>query len=98
MMRTTLRTIATAVAATMVTTVPAFITGARWGLSGAEAVLRLRSLRASGDFDEYWSYHEKMEQERNHSSKYENGLPGLRDNTSEGARAKNKGKLRLVKG
>ena len=59
------------------------ITGARWGLTGAEAVLRLRSLRVSGDFDEYWSYHEKMEQERNHSSKYENGLPPLRDNNSE---------------
>ena len=74
------------------------ITGARWGLSGAEAVLRLRSLRASGDFDEYWSYHEKMEQERNHSSKYENGLPRLRDNTPEDACPKNRGKLRLVKG
>ncbi len=29
------------------------ITGARWSLAGAEAVLRLRALRASGDFDEY---------------------------------------------
>ena len=26
-------------------------TGARWSLDGAEAVLRLRALRASGDFD-----------------------------------------------
>ncbi len=74
------------------------ITGARWGLSGAEAVLRLRSLRASGDFDEYWRYHEKMEQERNHSSKYENGLPRLRDNNSEDACPKKRGQLRLVKG
>ena len=74
------------------------ITGARWGLTGAEAVLRLRSLRVSGDFDEYWSYHEKMEQERNHSSKYENGLPPLRDNNSESVRRKNRGQLRLVKG
>ena len=74
------------------------ITGARWGLSGAGAVLRLRSLRVSGDFDEYWSYHEKMEQERNHSSKYGNGLPRLRDNNSEDACPKNRGKLRLVKG
>ncbi len=31
------------------------ITGARWSLEGAEAVLRLRSLRASGDFDELCS-------------------------------------------
>ena len=74
------------------------ITGARWGLSGAEAVLRLRSLRTSGDFDEYWSYHEKMEQERNHNSKYENGLPRLRDNNSEDACPKKRGQLRLVKG
>jgi len=72
------------------------ITGARWGLSGAEAVLRLRSLRASGDFQEYWKYHEKMEQQRNHISKYENGLPPLKVNDDKGPRAK--GKLSLVKG
>src|SRR6266705_3068021 len=30
------------------------ITGARWGLEGAEAILRLRALIASGDFDAYW--------------------------------------------
>jgi hypothetical protein len=29
-------------------------TGARWSLTGAEAVLRLRAVRASGDFDAYW--------------------------------------------
>ena len=30
------------------------ITGARWGLEGAEAVLKLRALIASGDFEDYW--------------------------------------------
>ena len=30
------------------------VTGARWSLAGAEAVLRLRALQASGDFDAYW--------------------------------------------
>ena len=30
------------------------ITGARWRLRAAEAVLRLRALRSSGDFDDYW--------------------------------------------
>ncbi len=30
------------------------ITGARWRLDRAEAVLRIRALRVSGDFDEYW--------------------------------------------
>jgi hypothetical protein len=34
------------------------ITGARWGLTGAEAILKLRALHANGDFDEYWPYHE----------------------------------------
>ena len=51
------------------------ITGARWGLEGAEAVLRLRSLRSSGDFDEYWSFHEEQERIRNHTSRYQHGRP-----------------------
>lgn len=46
------------------------ITGARWGLPGAEAVLKLRSLRASGDFDEYWTFHQRCELERNHLRNY----------------------------
>src|SRR6266496_2844210 len=33
------------------------ITGARWGLHGAEAILKLRAVRANGDFDDYWTYH-----------------------------------------
>jgi len=46
------------------------ITGARWGLPGAEAVLKLRSLRASGDFDDYWAFHQRCELERNHLQHY----------------------------
>jgi len=46
------------------------ITGARWGLPGAEAVLRLRSLHASGDLDQYWEFHREREFTRNHSSHY----------------------------
>jgi hypothetical protein len=38
---------------------------------GAEAVLRLRALRPSGDFDEYWKFHELQEYERNHASHYD---------------------------
>ena len=30
------------------------ITAARWGLDGAEAILTLRAVISSGDFDEYW--------------------------------------------
>lgn len=36
------------------------ITGARWSVAGAEAILRLRSLRASGDFDEYFQFHQRQ--------------------------------------
>ncbi|MBW1993721.1 MAG: ISKra4 family transposase [Deltaproteobacteria bacterium] len=50
------------------------VTGARWSLSGAEAVLRLRALRSSHDFDEYWTFHERKEYERNHRSLYANGI------------------------
>jgi hypothetical protein len=50
------------------------VTGARWSLIGAEAVLRLRALRSSHDFDEYWNFHEKQEYERNHRSLYADGI------------------------
>jgi hypothetical protein len=70
-------------------------TGARWSLCGAEAVLKLRSLQASGDFDEYWEFHLQQEYKRNHEARYENGrvpkplpAPGSK---SKGSR------LRLVK-
>ena len=46
------------------------LTGARWSLGGAEAVLRLRSLRSSRDFDEYWEFHLQQEQERHHRQRY----------------------------
>lgn len=48
------------------------ITGARWGLPGAEAILKLRSLRSSGDLDEYWEFHKARSLERNHASRYVN--------------------------
>ena len=52
------------------------LTGARWGLDGAEAILKLRAIRANGDFDEYWRYHLTQEHHRVHRSRYaENALP-----------------------
>ena len=55
------------------------VTGARWSLKGAEAILRLRALRSSHDFDEYWVFHEQHEHQRNHLSRYFRGeLPPLR--------------------
>jgi hypothetical protein len=46
------------------------ITGARWGLEGAESILKLRALTASGDFDAYWRYHLRREHERIHHARY----------------------------
>jgi hypothetical protein len=51
------------------------ITGARWSLQGAEAVLRLRSLYISGDWPEYWHFHLKQEHQRHHSCLYKGGIP-----------------------
>lgn len=48
------------------------ITGARWRIPGAEAVLKLRSLKASGDFTAYWKFHEEQEFNRIHKSRYKN--------------------------
>ena len=50
------------------------LTGARWRLVGAEAVLKLRALRASRDFDAYWDFHEAREYERNHARRYTDGI------------------------
>ena len=44
------------------------ITGARWSLRGAEAMLRLRSLHSSGDWDDYWRFHLKQEAVRNYAA------------------------------
>jgi hypothetical protein len=60
------------------------LTGARWSLQGAEAVLRLRALRSSGDFNEYWKFHELQEYERNHASHYaDHHVPATRDTLSD---------------
>jgi len=40
------------------------ITGARWGLDSAEAVLRLRALATNGDWDSYWAFHLRKERQR----------------------------------
>lgn len=50
------------------------ITGARWGLQGAEAILKLRALITNGDFDQYWQYHLAHERHRNHDLRYANGV------------------------
>ena len=74
------------------------ITGARWSLAGAEAILRLRSLRASGDLDDYWQHHEQRELERNHAARYANGkIPSLKRPGPASCRKANGTRLRVVK-
>lgn len=50
------------------------ITGARWSVDGAEAVLKLRAVRSNGDFDEYWTFHIDHERQRVHEARYADGV------------------------
>ncbi len=54
------------------------ITGARWGLPGAQAILWLRAIHASGDPATYWDYHIAQEHQRNHLNRYQTSLPTRR--------------------
>lgn len=42
------------------------ITGARWGLRSAEAVLKLRAVKSSGDLEDYYDFYKKQELKRNY--------------------------------
>lgn len=62
------------------------ITGARWSVDGAEAVLKLRAVCANGDFERYWRWHLDRERLRVHESRYANGvLPRRLERHSTGA-------------
>jgi hypothetical protein len=50
------------------------ITGARWSLPGAEAVLKLRALISNGDFEPYFAWHRQREHQRNHQALYQDKL------------------------
>ncbi len=50
------------------------ITGARWSVEGAEAVLKLRAVRANGDFEAYWRWHLDRERRRVHEARYADGV------------------------
>ena len=54
------------------------ITGARWSLEGGEAVLRLRSLKVSRDWNDYWLFHLHPELQRHHLPLYQGGIPFLK--------------------
>ncbi len=71
------------------------ITGAKWTLQGAEAVLRLRALRSSKDFDAYWTFHEDCEYKRNHQALYADGLVPATTNSK--SPTKNSDHLTVIK-
>jgi hypothetical protein len=63
-------------------------TGPGWSLRGAEALLRLRALRSSGDLEEYWAFHLAREHARNHEARYMNKhVPGPLWSTESGLRS-----------
>jgi hypothetical protein len=45
------------------------ITGSRWGVEGAEAVLRLRAVIDNGDLEAYWAFHLRREHDRVHQAR-----------------------------
>jgi hypothetical protein len=49
------------------------LTGSRWGLNGAEAILKLRALRTNGDFEEYMRFHLGRERRRVHEVRFAGG-------------------------
>ncbi|WP_281284042.1 ISKra4 family transposase [Nonomuraea deserti] len=49
------------------------ITGARWGLDGAEAVLKLRVVISNGHLEPYWTFHLQQEHHRIHQTRYQDG-------------------------
>ncbi len=50
------------------------VTGARWGLKGAEAVLKLRAVRKNDDWERYWAFHLAQERKRVHEFRYLNNI------------------------
>jgi hypothetical protein len=73
------------------------VTGARWSLKGAEAVLCLRALRSSGDFDDYWEFHEIREYERNHAALYSDQQVPAVVHPNQSSPRRSQSRLKLVK-
>jgi hypothetical protein len=46
------------------------LAGARWGLAGAEALLKLRALTTNGDLGTYWRFHTTQEHHRHYQDGY----------------------------
>lgn len=50
------------------------ITGARWSVKRAKAILKLRAMCANNDFDDDWKFHFANERQRVHESRCANGV------------------------
>jgi hypothetical protein len=74
------------------------VTSARWSLAGAEAVLQLRAVRASDDFDDYWAFHERQEYQRHHAVYYPgHRVPATIPRPSHSRAARRRPALKIVK-
>ena len=49
------------------------ITGSRWSVEGAEALLLLRAVIINGDFEEYWLHHIEQEHLRTRQARHQDG-------------------------
>jgi len=49
-------------------------TGARWSLTGAEAVLLPRAVIDNGDFERYWRYFTELDHLHTHAVRYQGQL------------------------
>lgn len=52
------------------------ISGARWGITGAESILKLRSVVKSNEWDNYWKYH--TSQTKNNNKFFHEGVNSLK--------------------
>jgi len=47
------------------------ITGARWGLDGAETILKLRAVVVNGDLGDYMNYYKERYRNEHHLARYD---------------------------
>jgi hypothetical protein len=65
------------------------LTGARWSLNGAEAVLKLRAVKVSGDLASYWTFYEQQQYRRIHECLYQTPSVLTQGGSSNSAVAQN---------
>jgi hypothetical protein len=68
------------------------VSGAKWSIRGAEAILRLRAVYVSDDFQDFWRYHEGLDYQRYHATQYAGNTPAPTQLSAHGRPS-----LRIVK-